>query len=391
MLGHKTIYEKSHLIAKQLPYTAELQEHHRGGFFPLLQDPALTKEACIIGMFVLRPGAVKAYTADLLDGDGEPTSLFDPSLDWSFNWDGLDGGWLVADGSALDAYRLGMQYGLADAVMVASQTVMAEGVGKPAEGKKGYVWQPYNPFSWGHVQAAEPEAMEKIFRQRKLWQELGHLSPRRYPAQMVFTWTGEQHAGFDDFLSADLLHMTNHPTGEPVECYIVTTEKGAAVIRARAPLRGLGDRIDSMLIIVPPPAGTSTPEGQLSDKMDISLLPKLLYDKYDIRIVNHDGGQRVLRAFSQAGALHQMNLTFARQKTLMQALQDRTDIDPEVSQAHQANYAKEVSFFFDRDNKAADSHGMPACLTVAALIADDSDKVAIATIVLPKDQLDWWN
>ncbi len=45
----------------------------------------------------------------------------------AFNLKGKDGGGLIANGAAVDAYRLGMQYGLADAVMVGSNTVSIEG------------------------------------------------------------------------------------------------------------------------------------------------------------------------------------------------------------------------------------------------------------------------
>ncbi|RYG60812.1 hypothetical protein EON64_19060, partial [archaeon] len=248
-LLHRTAFEKREKVAVQLKFTEELRNYHPDGTFPLLKDPLITQQAAIIGMFVLRPSLGKPYTEKVLDDNNEPTSLYDSALDWAFNVNGLDGGWLVANGSAVDAYRLGMQYGLADAVIVGTNTVAAEGV--PRDGKAGYLWQPYGPLSWPHVHAADPDIQLKVARQRAAWQQLGYLSSRVYPAQVVFSWSGEAYPAVDDFLTASIFHE-RHPTGERIEVYIVTTEKGALLIKERCYLFGLQERIDEILIVIPP-------------------------------------------------------------------------------------------------------------------------------------------
>lgn len=45
-------------------------------------------------------------------------------------------------------------------------------------------------------------------------------------------------AGDRDFLEARILHEV-HPTGEPIEVYILTSEKGAHYIRERCGMYGL--------------------------------------------------------------------------------------------------------------------------------------------------------
>lgn len=64
------------------------------------------------------------------------------------------------------------------------------------------------------------------------------------------------------------------------------------------------DRIEDMLIISSPPG---KPE-----ELDLTPVPSLLFEKYDIRIANHDGGQFLLRNFCQQGVLSQMNITLCR-------------------------------------------------------------------------------
>ncbi len=41
-------------------------------------------------------------------------------------------------------------------------------------------------------------------------------------------------------------------------------------------------------------------------EIDLPRLPKLLHDKYDIRIINHDGGREVLQQFCQAKIISQL-------------------------------------------------------------------------------------
>lgn len=74
-----------------------------------------------MGMFVMRPAKDNWSTTNLVT---DFSSLYQVR-DWCFNFKGLDGGGLIADGSVVDGYRLALQYGICDAVMVGSQTIAA--------------------------------------------------------------------------------------------------------------------------------------------------------------------------------------------------------------------------------------------------------------------------
>lgn len=386
MLKHETIYEKDALIKVNLPLTSELREHHPGGSFPLLIDPIESQQTAIIGMFVLRPAVGEPFMGDILgDKGGEVESVYGAGLDWAFNVDGLDGGWLVAAGSAVDAFRLGMQYGISDAVIVSSYTVVAEGLDRP--NRPAYLWQASGPLSWPHVRAADSDLVSKVQRQRAEWQRLGYLSSRPYPAQIIYSWSGDCQG--EDFLRGAIFHA-KHPTGEPFECYIITSSQGAEKIRARAGLHDLQDRIEQMLIVLPTVPGDNTTP-------DLSLLPQLLYKKYDIRIANHDGGQHVLRAFSKAGALHQLNLTLGRQRNLQKVLEDLVASPPDHLKNDQnllnaclEELPERLSYFFARDKAGSDGHGLPRSLQVASLLSDQDDQVCIAVLKPPPGELNWW-
>jgi hypothetical protein len=155
--------------------------------------------------------------------------------------------------------------------------------------------------------------LQLIEEQRKEMQQQGIISDRVYPAQIVFSFSGECQ-GERDFLDARIFREL-HPNGEPFECYILTSGQGARKIRERVltSFPHLADRIDSILIQLPPcPSGNSD--------VDIGLIPKLLYEQLGVRIANHDGGRGILRKFCAAGAIAQVNLTLCRQKSLQDIL-----------------------------------------------------------------------
>ena len=165
-LKHESVYEDHERVATQMSLGPELGPLGAGATFPLVEDPRQTDRTAIIGMFVLRP-ARRPWTAAILDA-GQPRSMF-AAEDWSFNVRGVDGGWLIAGGNPLDAYRLALQYGLSDAVIVGSNTVAKEGVDHGAE--PGYLWQPYGPATWPHLAALDPGLTDKIARVRSAWQQ----------------------------------------------------------------------------------------------------------------------------------------------------------------------------------------------------------------------------
>lgn len=253
-LHHVQIYKDTEDVAIWAPLGDELAQLGHGAQFCLVEDPRLTDRTLIIGMFVLRP-MFNAWTAPIVQ-DGRPC-LFDP-LDWCHNLSGADGGGFIADGCAFDAFRLALQYGLSDAVLVGTGTALKEGVGH--DGQPGYLWQPYGPASWPHVAAAEQELDRKIWDVRQLWQQQGLLSSRRYPAQIIVSQSGNTSAGHDVF-DAHVFHA-KHPDGSALESYILTSISGAERLRLRAASRGMQHVVDSALIVC-------SPEGR-PDELDIS-------------------------------------------------------------------------------------------------------------------------
>lgn len=299
-LHHVQIYSDYADVGARVSLGDELAQLGQGADFCLVEDPRLTDRTLIIGMFVLRP-MLKAWTSPIIQG-GKP--CLSEALDWCYNVSGADGGGFIADGCAFDAYRLGLQYGLSDAVLVGTGTALKEGV--PHDGLPGYVWQPYGPASWPHVAAAEPELDRKIWAVRQLWQQQGLLSSRRYPAQIIVSQSGSSSADVDIF-DAHVFHA-KHPDASPLESYILTSITGAQRLRLRAAARGMQDVVDRALIIC---SADGSP-----DAIDLPSVPKLLRQRLDIRIANHDGGSVVLSAFSKAGALPQINFTLMRGRSV---------------------------------------------------------------------------
>ena len=176
-----------------------------------------------------------------------------------------------------------------------------------------------------------PEALPLITEQRLKLQEEGYLSSRPYPAVIIYSKSGEQQ-GETDFLDARVFAAV-HPNGQPIECYIMTGEKGASNIRNRIKelFPHLVDRMESMFLIIPNVGKTednTESTGQID--LDLGLVPQILYDRLGIQIANHDGGQGVLREFCKAGAVAQVNLTLCRNRSLKDVLlkyQSQPDID----------------------------------------------------------------
>jgi len=170
---------------------------------------------------------------------------------------------------------------------------------------------------------------------------------------------------------------------------------------------GLADRIEGMLIVVPPPS--SSGDASSSD-IDISLIPKLLYDKYDMRLIDHDGGHKVLAAFARSGALCQMDLTLGRGSSVKEVLAAAgTDSIPDstrISMLEQFDdRVKDFKFFHKKlspevaveaeEAVVAVSEGrqplqqyysssaIPSSFEVASIITNDEEDVAVVTFRMP--------
>lgn len=356
-LAHRTLYRESDRIAVDLPLGDELGVLHPGGGFPLLADPRGSERACILGMFVLRPAA-RAWTSPVLE-DGRPQSMFEAER-WCFNVKGIDGGWLIAGGNALDAYRLALQYGVADAVMVGSNTVAKEGVDHGST--RGYLWQPYGPTAWPRLVAADPDLLGKIERLRVLWQGLGFLSERRYPAQVVVSQSGEHREGTPDIFDARIF-SDRHPDGSAIEVIVLSSEAGAERLRSRAVARGMGGRIDEMLMGVSP---VGRPE-----VLDIARVPELLRRTRDIRIADHDGGATVLSKFVEAGAVTQLNFTLMRDRSVLDVLSTTDRLTDSERTSFVSGFDERAQEFFSGNGR------IPAWLKPVCMIGDDRDAVVV--------------
>lgn len=410
-LQHRTVYFRPNLVQRCLQFIPGLLEHHPEGTFHLVGDHSKTHRTSIIGMFVLRPGWKR------LKAENTKFSLNDlfGDYDWVYNVKGRDGGKFISNSSALDAYRLAIQYGLSDAVIIGSHVVSNEGVKTRA--CDGYMWQPYEVCKWPHLNNLDPALESKIAQQREQWQEDKILSSRKFPAQIVVTWTGDKKENAADFLAGRIFHDLL-PTGGPMESYIMTSEVGAENIRQRADKFNLKHRLDDMLIVLPPPPSFENVAASPSTLMDLSIVPKMLFDKLDIRIANHDGGQGVLQAFARAGALSQLNLTLCKGSSVAELLRQNSEESIFMNTStstDQSEFCEEVDkkfqYFFRnqllsssttqldacRDDTAFGNNSgyteggilnctssyeraLPSNLPVASVITDVCDDVAIVTL-----------
>jgi len=357
-LAQTTIYEDKSHIAKELQLIAELKALHPNGTFPLIEDPLKTKRTSTIGMFVLRPAKEAWNTPD----SNALTSMY-AVPGWAFNIKGLDGGWLVANANPVDQFRLGAQYGLSDAVMIGSTTVAKEGVGP-----RGHLWILSHVAAW--LKTLYPSMEHDVMKQRAAWQKEGYLSSRKYPAQIVITRSGDAKSGENDFLKARIFTAT-HADGTPLECYILTSEEGAKKIRTRAQSFGLEGRIDDILIPLSPPGKPG--------EIDLARVPEFLYQPpYNMRIINHDGGQTILSEFSKAGVLPQMNLTLTRNASLYDVLR-AAPIGEKITREAQkqqalATFDTNVQYFFPSSGGK-----LPKELIPVQIITDEPHDVAVVT------------
>lgn len=283
------------------------------GVYPLIIDPIKQKKAAIIGMFVLRP------LEHPCDG-----SIYDID-DWIYNVSTINGGGIISQGNQVDSFRLALQYGLSDAVIMSSHVVSTEGV-TTRETSPGYLWQPHFPLTWPHMANIPPpntpaHLLYMISDQRNQWQELNYLSSRKRPAQIVYTRSGARHpTARHDFLDAYIFSDQ-----QALEVYILTSTHGAQAITERVMtmdrFRHLRHRLQQMLIVHSPADNPSL--------VDLATIPQRLYDQFDMRIVNHDGGKVVFDEFMRYGAVNQVNITFCRKNSL------RSFLPPEIK--HQAN------------------------------------------------------
>lgn len=353
-LEHREVQKYHGPAACTLSLGEELGGLGGGAEFPLVEDPRQTDKTVILGMFVLRPARLAWRPVD-------ESIDFGAAADWCFNVRGVDGGWLIAGGNPLDAFRLALQYGLADAVIVGSNTVAKEGVDHGAQ--PGYLWQPYGPASWPHLAAIDSGISNKIEKVREDWQRQGVLSSRQWPAQIVVSQSGEHRPPANDLFQARLFSAL-HPDGTPVETYVLTSEAGADRLRERSGHYDLGRPIDEILIPVSPP-------GQ-PEVLDIAGVPGELRRRLDIRLANHDGGQTVLSKFSEAGVISQMNLTLMRNASVFDVLNRDPRLPAEQRRQMLDEFDTRRQLFF------SGNHGLPGALKPVSVLSDGSDALVVS-------------
>lgn len=237
------------------------------------------------------------------------------------------------------------------------------------------------------MRTACPDAVQLIAEQRLELQRQGIISGRAYPAHVVVSYSGECQ-GDSDFLTARIFSAV-HPNGQPFECYIITSVTGRERIleRVHSTFPDLQKSIDSMLIALP-----TDPSG--SAAFDIGLLPKLLFERLDLRIVNHDGGQKVLRDFCRAGVVAQVNLTLCRRQPLIDIIhkyEKPHEADPDAhevdgSQGQSDSFEDRTQLFFCSSERRATnaksgnlSGAIPHSWKGVYCIEDGEESVAVAT------------
>jgi len=222
-----------------------------------------------------------------------------------------------------------------------------------------------------------------------VWQNLGYISSRKYPAQIVFTRSGRRYENDCDFLEARIFHE-KHPTGEEIEVYILTSELGAERIKSRAGLYNLQSRIHNMLIVIPP--SLHVKNTTLSDDMNLSLVSRILYQKYGMKLVDHDGGQQVLNEFCQARLVSQINLTLCRHQTVKQVVESLPEIDTIVRSRVLNDFDAHMQYMFSSPSlqqssstilteKTVISHrGIPKSMKLIHALTDTIDEnIVVAT------------
>lgn len=262
-------------------------------------------------MMVLRP-ADHGWMA--FPADASPLDSMRSVRGWCFDVAGLGGSWAISGGNRIDAYRLALQYGTMDAVLAGAATVAREGL--VAGARRGHLWQPYTPLSWAVLKPWRDKLEPAIAALRREWQDMGVLSPRRYPAQIVLSASGRVHDGAPDILDARMF-ADKHPDGSAMESWVLTSEAGAARLRERA--RSKGRSLDGRLLVA---SRADAPE-----HIDIAQVPALLRTRLDARLVEHDGGATTLDAFERAGAISQLNLTLMRRRSVRDVVASTTRID----------------------------------------------------------------
>ena len=279
-----------------LPLAEGLKELEPWDFFPLVEDPRGMERTFVMGMTVLRPRE-RRWTGDI---DAELHEV----PEWIYAVEGVEGakgGGFVANHNAVDGYRLALQYGISDAVLVGGGTVAAEGMGE-----SGYLWQPYWPVRRKEVASALAERgvdWDKVIaEQRRLLCDQQYLSRRKFPAQVVITaGGGTARRGSADIFDARIFRERT-PDGRPIETIIVTSSAAEESVKQRS-------RRSDMF----PPVGViaASPSGR-PEEIDVAGAMRLLRKEHDIRVANHDGGPSTLSLFAAGGSLNQLNLTLGR-------------------------------------------------------------------------------
>jgi hypothetical protein len=368
-LLQRTVFENPSLCEVALPLTESLRKIHPNGTFPLHEDPNLHKKATILGMFVLRPVHAPFMSTP---NDGVVSvmkSMYEVETGWAYNLKGVDGGGTISNFNGVDAFRLALQYGCSDAVIMGSKSLCLEGCDTVFDGEtqQGYVFQPYVLCQWGSLREADEDLEGKLDEQRRLWQDMGYLSQRKYPAQIVVTRTGRHFPNSRYFLEARIFH-DSHPNGEQFEVYIITSRNGAAEIKSKAHMYGLQDRIDDMLIILSPEEAPS--------EIAYTQIPEYLYSKLDMKIVDHDGGQHVLRDFVRAGVVGQINLSLMKGQSLRDVIESRLLPEP-VKSSILTNFDASLQTFFTNSTGMLPSHLQPM-----QIVEDAHNEIAVVSFVM---------
>ncbi|ETO04604.1 hypothetical protein RFI_32790 [Reticulomyxa filosa] len=294
----------------QIPLVSAMHKYFPLGYFPLLNYS--DKVANIFNPSVVRPKEMEFACDQVLDkkANFQTMDQLIKSSEWCYYFEGAPSSCSIANKNPVDSIHLATHYALCDAVMLGSNSLMIEST--PKHGWKGhYHYFQYLCEHWKHVLPFDNGIINVLSQQREYTQN---------------------QTGNPQLFSCN--YFVNNEMGQ--EVFVVTSVRGAHNLSQAQP-----QNVKPFQIITLPPLTTqkeklidkqqiqSTSEhnnknnnwkGDDTDQfipedmtMDLSVLPKLLIDKFDIRLVDLDGGWKVLRECAKQRIINQMTINLCKQ------------------------------------------------------------------------------
>jgi hypothetical protein len=169
--------------------------------------------------------------------------------------------------------------------------------------------------------------------------------------------------------------IDRHPTGEEIEVYIISSTNGCYEIRQRAQhLPYLKHRIDTILIDLSP--------GNDPDDIDLTQLPALLYNKYNMKLVNNDGGHQLMKKCYEANIMSQFNITLCRNISLKEVVSNYLNNNQNVILSSYDTMTASDIYSNNRFNESVDiffQTQSQSSVSTSFMTANDTSSSAIST------------